>query len=572
MPKESQKNEKEEFHYRISRASSLNGGNVSFYSELEEEGKEIRQGYVQTAVWFYGEDRYRSGKLWDNAPAGEIKKRYPFCRYAEIFCATGGEYAGHGSSFLNRELFADPTDPTKGYRFEPLLEVCENILRQGIKPLLKLSSVPVALSDPEHFAGSVSFYTNMRPPEDYGKYYGYLRDVLNALAEKFGVEELRTWKWSGFTEMNDAQWFSAADGLPESTRDEAIRLYQCTVAALESVLGEGQADVGPHVVFDGVWRPEELFRRCVEEINPFTGKKGTTIRWIGISGYYLFPGDREKWGEYRLFETVRDMAERAGLHVPYAFLEGDVLRGMDGNPLLTLTFAAGPFGISKRARDFQLALDNNWDDFYSWAYTTNGGGGGIWQDGGAFSTANLEGAVHGLVNTERLAWKLYGTVRQGAARGGYTADEGNEPGAVIGYDRAEGKLYALVWNHNEDFYAETAENVRLCLAKLDPARVSSVKRTLVDGDHGDFWQTWWRERGKNAAYRQSVFDGTFPGCLTDEKDKAFWRENEARYEALSALPEAEEFPFERLSHRIVITDRIPHHAVVLYEISGVTPG
>ena len=107
----------EVYSYNIDEGSDLNRGRFSMYTELETTGKPIEDGRLDLAVWLYGGDRYEYGLLWDGAPEGEIKRRFPFCQYAQIFCATGGE--GFTVFDLEKEYTVDPEEFVSMGKYTP---------------------------------------------------------------------------------------------------------------------------------------------------------------------------------------------------------------------------------------------------------------------------------------------------------------------------------------------------------------------------------------------------------------------------------------------------------------------
>lgn len=553
------------FVYHIDEGSSLNSGHIGLYTELEANGKPIKSVNLDYGVWTYGGDEYEYGLLWDGVPEGEIKRRFPFCEYVQIFCATGGEMKGYAGGVVNRELFIDPLHPEKGYNFTPLLRVCENIVRQGVKPYLKLGHVPIAFSD--DYKRSVPFRTNLRPPTDWQHYYQYLCDVMAALAERFGVEELRTWMWGSFTEFDNLEWLSAEDGENKEAvnLNAACKLYQCTVAAVEAVLGEGQADIGPHFCqsSDPGWlSAPEMIERCLTEVNPFTGKTGTTVSRLSLSFYMVYCGwERSRQDYLKRFQPVM---EKYGI-TRLVFDEGNMMRGEDGLNLVTTTYAAQSWAIARQALDYKDALDNGWERFFVWGFTTNG----CINWSGMFNCANLVGPCHGFVNLYKLIARMYGGLRQPVAKGGLLSNKGDVVDAVAVYQPEEKKLQVLVFNYNADFYAKTTENFTLRVVCGANGRPGTAKRWQLDEEHGEFWKIWWEERGKNATYKQSVFDGCLPAALRKEEDKQFWLENEARYEQLGQLPEPTEHAVQWDGCTLVIDDTVTHHGVLYYEVEGV---
>ena len=549
---------KKPFHYEIDEGCFLNRREYTLYTELDPHGKPITDGRFDYSVWCTGDDQYEYGVLWDDAPEGAMKARFPFLTYVQLFCATGGEIAGYADGQVTRDLFVDPFHPEKGYDFEPLLRICRNIVRQGLKPYLKLGHVPVAFSD--DFARSKKFRTNLRPPTDWNRYFKYLCDVMDGLKETFGEEELKTWRWGSFTEIDNEDWLRTADDSEEHTLQAAIRIYQCTTAAVEHALGEGAASIGPHFC-QGRWDILRFLDACLHEVNPFSGRTGSPVSWVALSHYAWHPGN-PSYSDHK--ELMRKIRERFGIR-KFSHDEGNMLLGIDGLNLITTTYCAQPFAISYNAWNFKQDQDNGVESRYMWGFTTDSAVG--WS--GKFNSTCLIGVDYGFTNAYRLMSRLHGSLRQPVARGSLLLNKSDLVDGVIGYRPEEKKLQILVFNHNEDFYARTTENVTLRIVCGQSSRPVNLRRWQVDEDHGDFWKTWWEERGRNARYLQSAFDATYPLVLQDPDDVRYWEENEARYAQLARLPEPTGHPMEWDGRTLIIRDAVLHHGIVYYEIEGI---
>ncbi len=66
---------------------------------------------------------------------------------------------------------------------------------------------------------------NKRPPDDYNAYYSYIKAIADALKNRFGISEVKTWNWSVMKEFDNPSWFEAADGTAASSKIEFFKLY-----------------------------------------------------------------------------------------------------------------------------------------------------------------------------------------------------------------------------------------------------------------------------------------------------------------------------------------------------------
>ncbi len=135
-------------------------------------------------------NKFSNINLWSYAgflkayPAGYFETVLPFVKEIQFMTATGGE--------VSRDLFRDPTNRSvmDDYDFSPLVNACRNVVDQGLKPVIKTGNVPLKYSAANKMAGHG---VNMSPPDDYGIYFRYIQAMAQALADAFGLREVRTW-------------------------------------------------------------------------------------------------------------------------------------------------------------------------------------------------------------------------------------------------------------------------------------------------------------------------------------------------------------------------------------------
>lgn len=377
----------------------------------------------------------------DTATPGFMTARHQSLRNASVFIALGGNIGGASDHLV------DPLDPSKGYDFTKLNRVARNILRQGLKPFLKLYGVPAAFSDNIAWG---SFNVNIRPPRDYNQWHDYVRAGVQSLVDEFGLNEVRSWNFGAQTEMNWAGWFFIDDA--ETTRREAFKLYDHTVAAVQAVLGAGQFRMGAHLVpSGGTFTWDDFLRHCREGINHRTGAIGTQLDLACISAYDLdpeTPGEASNLG--RSFALLKDAAAVHGFHnLEYGIAEGYYFRGPDDRDTAPRLFTMAQQG-SWLARLYKLSLDHGVRRLMAWRWGT-----------GTFSGIDtLNTHIGNLTHRMRHARRL------GLARSGATANPANEVDAVAALDPGTGSLFVLLYNHNPSLAASGAETVELRIDNL----------------------------------------------------------------------------------------------------------
>ncbi len=316
-------------------------------------------------IWDYRESFLGRGE------DGQVKRDNPFIERVQFMTATGGNEG--------RDLFRDPLDRTvmDDYDFTQLLTACENALRLGAKPFLKTGSIPLKFSADPVIA---RFEVNSHPPERMDDYYNYIYALCEALKEKFGIEEVRTWRWGCFTEFENKEWFKASED-PATAGKIFCEIYDNTVAAITDSLGD-DVIVGAHammmreIVKLNVFEPEEFIRHCAQDRNARNGKR-VKLDYMGFSFYDATPASICTMTLAQIANLIRRKAKKYGLeNLPLTCEEGRVNSGLDGKEL-------SPRTVGYR---YQAAMDAdllwqmvnfNVDYFAAWSYRSGGLMGGI---------------------------------------------------------------------------------------------------------------------------------------------------------------------------------------------------
>ena len=177
----------------------------------------------------------------------------PFVEWVEFMQATG--------SSPDRDLFQDPNNAAvlDDYDFAPLLDACAAVLSLGARPHIKLS-VPTKYSSNRNLG---DFKTNVFPPDDYEVYGAFVRALARALAERFGLDEVRRWRFGVLTEFENPGWFRAESGTPEDSREAYFKLYDYSADALCAELGPDIC-IGAHAMAcsEGLWDERDLLNHC----------------------------------------------------------------------------------------------------------------------------------------------------------------------------------------------------------------------------------------------------------------------------------------------------------------------
>jgi xylan 1,4-beta-xylosidase len=447
-----------------------------------------------------------------------------------------------------RDLFKEPLnrDVTNDYDFSPLIRACENILRQGLIPHLKLGNVPLKYT--KNYEISNAFGVNKRPPDDFQLWHGYIKALLQSLAEKFGLESVRNWRFGVVTEYENSDWFSV-DNDSTKTRDAYLKLYDYTVDALEQVLGENIC-VGAHSMTcsEGLWDERELIAHCVHGLNYCSGKTGTRLCFLSSSFYEERPG-RSLPGNRTLPESIdllRKAAEKEGLdNLFYGIDEGRILNGLDGKPVYPRA-VGHTWQAAFDARLYRMAYDHRIDYISHWSYTANGANPGI---------------VSVSAQTSGLFYKMDGAIRLPVEYETNELSKDNETGAIAAWNQEQNKLYLLFYAYCDSLLEKGERNISCRLTGLEKSGRVNAIRTLISDDSNFFdnWLADWTQLGIS----KEQFDWSSDSFVIDPS--LLPKDRQPYYESSATLkPENETLTVE--DGTLTIRTTIPVHGVLLYEI------
>jgi xylan 1,4-beta-xylosidase len=161
------------------------------------------------------------------------------------------------------------------------------IRKCGFTPWIVLDNVPAAMCD----SPTKHRYGNTEPPNDFRVWGSYVRQLVQALVDEFGHEEVSRWRFRVGTEpdLDPGHW--------SGTKEQYFAHYDHTVAAVLSVLPD--ADIGPGNIIDPVkkrkWQSwgTEIIDHCATGTNHATGQIGTPLNFFA-SSYYTAVGTMDE--------------------------------------------------------------------------------------------------------------------------------------------------------------------------------------------------------------------------------------------------------------------------------------
>ncbi len=515
---------------------------------------------------------------WAEAmPDGWLKQRYPWLEEMQIFVASGGAYVGYprqegdvAPCEFNRDLFKNPADRTvlDDYDFTPLVRACRNMLRQGVRPCLKLHGVPLKFSSRPKIDW---FRVNCRPPDNYPVYADYISALVRAMVDAFGLGEVSAWRWFIGTEMENKNWWEAQDESPETTKLEFLKLYDWSVFAIERVLGVGSGRaIGAHAMMtNGIWKPEDFFEHCHSGKNCVTGNAGSRLDFFAISYYDRAPGylESDEWqttnltgagGDLANFDKIIERTRRALDDHGFGSLlievsEGAMLFGMDGKWLWHGLCPGGVFDASWTAWAFWKMLESGTVRWSRWPLL------------------RTDGLFHGPEAVATHAMRMISEMKDDLRLPVVQADDGRLIRVIAGISPAKDRVRLLVFHHAADVTkpAETA-SIHLHVTNLPFAGTVRIRRRVLDAKHGDFWSQWEKDRAAAGIIDKDYFRSRdqfdVAHALSNPAHVALWKHKEPEYEALAALPVPITEIHRTAGGTIDLHDERPCFSLALFEI------
>ena len=477
----------------------------------------------------------------------------PFVETVQLMQSTGGS--------AERDLFVDPAnlDVLDDYRFDPLIDACRRALQLRVKPWIKLS-VPAKFSRETQVG---VFGVDVLPPDNYDVYYRYVRALARALADEFGLDEVRSWRFGVLTEFENGDWFKAADGTPESSREAFFKLYDYSVAALDDELG-GEVCVTAHAMActEGLWDERDFFEHCARGKNAKTGKIGTRLNVFAVSFYDDAPGKPHPLDLPGTVERVRAKARECGLNdVVFGVDEGRILASKKGAKAgdLTWRIVGQTYQAAYDARLFKIMLDADVKYFSAWSYSS----GSAW-NGYPLVAQRVAENVAKFKDSKQLETTAEKTL-----------GENVESDAVAAFDEATQTLRLTAFNFKDDLeYADSLDAEFAVAAPFWAGREVKIVEKTID-DQINFFPEWLRDKAE-----LGISDDVFPwspdsGCLDSgiydaATRQLYFEKLRPKYVEIANRP----YSTERVAKvgddgRLTLQTTLARHGVVFYEISPV---
>jgi len=149
-------------------------------------------------------------------------------RFHGIFNDEVGLY-DPGRQTKNPGLAAQAANDASVYNFSYVDQIYDGLLANGVRPFVELSFMPKKMASNPDALHAFWYKPNTSPPSDYKLWDAMIRAFAQHLIDRYGLEEVATWKFEVWNEPNIDFW----TGSPKQAT--YFELYDHTARALKAV-------------------------------------------------------------------------------------------------------------------------------------------------------------------------------------------------------------------------------------------------------------------------------------------------------------------------------------------------
>lgn len=343
------------------------------------------------------------------------------------------------------------------YNFSYVDQIYDNLLRNGVRPVVEISFMPKKLAANPDDLHSFWYKPNVSPPKSWDQWDDLISHFAQHLVERYGIEEVSQWYFEVWNEPNIDFW----GGVPR--QQSYFDLYQHTARDLKAV--NSRLRVGGPATAAASWIPEFL---------NFNAKNHVPIDFISAHGYAddtvedLFHNDTPVPMDDRVCQAIakvdRQIKASPIPNLPLLWSEWNV-QGMKN--ARDTTFVGPALANTIRECDGSVKMMSFWtfDD--------------VFEEGGVIRTP-FDGefgliAMGGIKKPSFYDFSLLHHL-------GNSRLANSSKNAIV-TRTASGGLAIAVWNLVDPDQTGTGKTVHLVLEGVAKGAAVSVSR--VDADHGN---------------------------------------------------------------------------------------
>jgi xylan 1,4-beta-xylosidase len=169
---------------------------------------------------------------------------FQFIRFHAIFHDEVGLYDPDRKT-KNPGLAAQAANDASGYNFSYVDQIYDGLLENHVRPYVELSFMPKKMASDPAALHAFWYKPNVSPPSDYALWDGMITAFAQHLIQRYGLEEVATWKFEVWNEPNIDFWV----GNPK--QPTYFQLYDHTARALKAV--SARLQVGGPATAQAAW-------------------------------------------------------------------------------------------------------------------------------------------------------------------------------------------------------------------------------------------------------------------------------------------------------------------------------
>ncbi len=158
----------------------------------------------------------------------------------------------------NPGLAAKAANDASAYNFSYIDQIYDGLLDEGVRPFVELSFMPKKMASDPAALHAFWYKPNVSPPKDYAEWDKMIKAFAAHLVERYGIDEVATWKFEVWNEPNLDFW----GGRPNQAT--YFTLYDHTARAIKAV--SPRLQVGGPSTAQAAWVGEFLAHAKAEKV------------------------------------------------------------------------------------------------------------------------------------------------------------------------------------------------------------------------------------------------------------------------------------------------------------------